>query len=75
MFLGIWRETDQILVKGDIVIVGCARKYRDNDVIPFCTGFAALKINSEGVCPKCGFPLGAKEDPKTKRWMGIVPVT
>lgn len=73
-FMGIWKETDRAIIKGDKVIVGCGRKDQKNEVAPFCGGFAAVAIDTESVCPKCGCPLGAKRDGETGRWMGMIPV-
>lgn len=74
MYMGIWRETDRVIFKGDRLLVGCSRKDEGNDVAPFCTGFALVEVDGQAKCPKCGCPLGAKKDEETGRWMGMVPV-
>jgi hypothetical protein len=72
--VGIWRETDRVMMKGDFIIVGCPAKNQKNDISPFCTGFLQLEIETQGQCPKCGFPLGATKDKISGRWMGMAAV-
>ena len=70
----IWRETTQAFISGDAVVVACPRYDEKDMATPFCGGFARLKPGEEGRCPKCDLPLAADEDPRTKKWRGLIPL-